>query len=123
MACIKKTSVFSVIIFSVFESVCEVLSCNTDYQYSASGKSCCKGEWKTGDCVEDLAGWLIATVVLLVLSFTFLIGACIYRCYYKPCMETTYPCWCYCSASFKLSFMYFNSISRQEQLFSFVTIN
>jgi len=122
MACITKTSAFSVLIFFVFVSFpnaqvygcynddycgwakyccktinqgnicrsnCEGLSCAND-EDCASGESCCKGECKARDCIERLAGWLIAVVVIFVLSFLFSIGGCVYRWCYKPWRQRTH---------------------------------
>ena len=89
MACIKKTSVFSAVIFSVVVSVCKVLSCDNDKQCGSS-KWCCKGECKSRHCTEDLAGWYIAAIVFAVFSSIFLIGTFVYRCYYKPWRQRTH---------------------------------
>ena len=59
------------------------MSCDDD-EDCASGEWCCIGECKTRDCTEDLPGWLIEVVVILVLSVLFSIGGCVYCKCYKP---------------------------------------
>ena len=59
------------------------LSCDND-EDCASGEWCCKRKCKTRDCTEGLAGWLIAVIVIIVLSVLFSLGGYVYRSCYKP---------------------------------------
>ena len=74
---------------NICQSSCKGSPCAED-EDCATSESCCKGECKARDCIERLAGWLIAVVVILVLSFLFSIGGCVYRRCYKPWKQRTH---------------------------------